>query len=378
MFGPPSPEEATRRVVSGEAWDQFCDLLKAAGHNILDARNPSDPQTRTEGFRYLTRLTRAGLEAFVEHNDPAAPQLARVVHETVKMGSDNPDNFYQNAAVSGAYAYRITGHRGSVHWLELATQRGSYGQSRGMPPTGRLDGRDLVCDADGRFTIEMCATRPPDAANWLPLKPESGTLIIRQSRLDPATEQLATFSITRIGGAPGPTALTAPHLEEGLRTAGMLVGGAAAIFKEWALGFQAHVNELPVFDQALSDSMGGVPGITYHHSAWRLPADAALVIETPVPPCDHWNFQLNNHWMESLDYRHHRIHINSKTAVYEPDGSVRIVVAHDDPGHPNWIRTVGHTHGTMCFRWVWGEGELPVPACRVVALDALRRELHPA
>ena len=98
-----------------------------------------------------------------------------------------------------------------------------------------------------------------------------------------------------------------------------------------------------------------------------------LVIDaTPPADLDHWNFQLNNHWMESLDYRYFRIHVNSETATYNDDGSVRIVVAHEDPGHPNWLDTSGHEHGTMGLRWVRAIGH-PEPTTRVVPLASLKQ-----
>ena len=48
-----------------------------------------------------------GLEAFVEYCDPAFPVLKRMAHETVKLGADNPDNYYFNAQISGKYSYRL-------------------------------------------------------------------------------------------------------------------------------------------------------------------------------------------------------------------------------------------------------------------------------
>jgi hypothetical protein len=357
------------RIVSGQAWNDFCDNLRSAGNVVLSG--PSDPLSRAEGFRYLTRLVRAGLEVFVEANDPLAPRLMRVVHETVKMGADNPDNFYQNACISGRYRYRITGRRNSVHYLGLATQIGHYGQGRGMPPTGHLDAGELVLDADGRFEIELACERPEGAKNWLPMTPETGTLIVRQTRLDPQTEVLAELHIERVGEPVARTALSAAQMDAGLTSAGTLVAGAAMIFQGWASGFAAqHPNRLPRFDQALSNAFGGVPDIAYYHSYWQLAEDEALVIDAVPPPCDHWNFQLNNHWMESLDYRFHRIHLNSKTARYREDGSLRVVVAHADPRVPNWIETVHHGFGTMCWRWV-KPADLdgaPEPRCRVVKL----------
>jgi len=64
------PDESTRRVLDGTAWRDFCRALEAAGDVILDPRAPADPRNRAEGFRYLSRLTRAALETFIEDADP--------------------------------------------------------------------------------------------------------------------------------------------------------------------------------------------------------------------------------------------------------------------------------------------------------------------
>ena len=133
-------------------------MLKAAGAVIRRPDSPDTPFDRAEGYRYLSRITRAALLTFVEHADPKAPVLQRVVHETAKMGADNPDNFYQNAAISGAHEYILRGSRGTVQWLEFATQKGSYGQGRGMPPTGHRDARDIHIEPDGRFEIRISCT----------------------------------------------------------------------------------------------------------------------------------------------------------------------------------------------------------------------------
>jgi hypothetical protein len=355
-----------RRILDGTTWNDLLDRLRDAGRVVDREGSPKSAFDRAEGYRYLTRVLRAALQTFVENADPLAPVLARVVHETAKMGADNPDNHYLNAAISGEHRYRITGKRGTVHYLSFGTQIGHYGKGAGMPPSGFIEGSQLKTSADGSFEIVLSVEAPEGAVNWLPMKPETGTLIVRQTRLDP-NETLAELQIERIGAPRTPSAVSAKSIDEGLTQTGNLVAGAAMLFAHWAEGFQAHVNELPEFDRALSNAFGGDPNIVYYHSYWSLAPDEALVIDATPPECDHWNFQLNNHWMESLEYRYFRIHVNSKTAAYRPDGSVRIVVAHEDPGVPNWIQTVGHDRGTMCFRWVRAK-EHPRPRTRVVKL----------
>ncbi len=363
-----TPEQ---RIVEGKSWAEFCDTIKAAGQVILAEGHPETALERAEGFRYLSRLTRAALEAFVEHADPLAPTLFRPVHETIKMGADNPDNYYQWAALSGAEAYRIRGKRGSIHYLGFGTYAGFYG---GGPrrATGYLEAADLELEEDGSFELRISVDR--QEGNWLPMEADTSQLIVRQTFLDHETERLAELELVREGGVVGPTLLTVERLDAALGQASRLVMGAAGLFASWTKGFQSHCNELPEFDPEVSLQAGGDPNIVYYHSYWSLAPGQALLIQVKPPTCDHWNFQLNNHWMESLDYRHFKIWINKHTAQYEADGSVQVIVAHEDPGHSNWIQTAGHSQGTMCWRWVRPEQKVQ-PRTKVVDLDDWRASI---
>jgi Protein of unknown function (DUF1214) len=359
-------DEATRRVLDGRSWADFCDALKAAGAIVLDPANPADPRNRAEGFRYLGRLARAALETFIEDADPLAPELLRTCHATIKMGADNPDNLYQNAPISGKHEYVIRGRRGTVHYLGFATQESNYGATGSLPTTGYLDDRELRVEPDGRFEIAVSRERRP--GNWLPMSEQTRALVVRQTFLDRATEEPASLSIERLGGRHAPRPLSAPALDRGLAASGKFVAGCAHLFQKWAIGFRDRPNQLPRFDAEAATAAGGVPHIAYYHGYWQIAPDEALVIEVTPPDCDYWNFQLNNFWMESLDYRYFPISINKKAARLEPDGSVRVVVAHRDPGGGrNWIDTCGHTLGTMCWRWVRA-ADHPEPRTRVVPL----------
>jgi hypothetical protein len=48
-----------------------------------------------------------------------------------------------------------------------------------------------------------------------------------------------------------------------------------------------------------------------------------------------------NRFMQTYDYAHRRVSLNRKQTKLERDGSFRIVIAHSDPGVPNWIDAEG-------------------------------------
>jgi hypothetical protein len=209
--------------------------------------------------------------------------------------------------------------------------------------------------------------------NWLPMEEGTSMLIVRQTFLDKRREAPCELTIERVYGDGLPTPLSSERLEQGLRMTANLVVGVPLLFGRWVRGFRRHTNQLPRMKPEVSTAAGGDPDIAYYHSYWALEPEEALVIDVRPPRCEYWNFQLNNHWMESLDYRHYTIHVNKHTARYAEDGSVRIIVAHRDPGLPNWITTAGHTYGTMCLRWVKADA-CPEPRTTVVRLATLEAE----
>ena len=69
-----------------KSWEEFCDLLRDAGRQVLDA-SPDDDFDRAEGLRYVTRLAANFLKANLEEADPARAVLNQ---SGVKIGLDNP------------------------------------------------------------------------------------------------------------------------------------------------------------------------------------------------------------------------------------------------------------------------------------------------
>ncbi|GAB3278244.1 DUF1214 domain-containing protein [Parahaliea aestuarii] len=365
-----SEQDSNERVMSGQAWADFCDGLKEAGQLVFAEKAPATPFDRAEGYRYLSRMLRAGLESFVEGGDPAFPVLRCPAHETIKLGADNPDNHYQSAPLNPQYDYRLKGSRGTVDYLGFGTVINRYSSGGGMKTDGFLDSREIEIDGEGNFEIIISQREQP--GNWLRMGPETNSLNVRQTFQDRKREVRAELTLERIGWENDrPAPLTPEKLDRGLQGTVQFVKMTTGLFEGWAESFLPTTNQVAPADQAYCQAIGGDPNIYYFHSAWELADDEALVVEAPViPQCQTWNFVLQNWWMESLDFRYHNIHFNKHTAHYEPDGSVKIIVAHQKPDHPNWVETTGHNRGTLCWRWIGAKEHPPVNA-RVVKFSEL-------
>ncbi len=362
------------RILDGSTWRDFCRALEKAGDTILRPGTPATAFDRAEGIRYLTRLLRASLESQIESSDPCHPRFFQLSNDTIKIGNDNPDNIYHNCNISGRYDYRIRGTRGTVPYLSFGTKAGSYDRDAEMRPTGQIDGRRMQVAPDGSF--EILVSRNKQAGNWLPMEEASEGIIVRQT-FDVREEAVPAYyeiECLNPGDREHADALDPLSIEAALGRATSFVTRTSNLFIDWMEIYEKHLNQLPSDDQDRCQRAGGDANIHYHQSYWKLAPAEALVIETDrIPAVGSWNIQLSNYWMESLDYRHHRIHINHATARYEPGGGLRIVVAGRDPGphYPNWLDTCLHDRGGMLFRWIGCGDDHPPIQTRVVPLSEL-------
>jgi hypothetical protein len=356
------------KVAGIEDWEQFCEQLKAAGQILARPEVPAGDLDRAEGLRYLARMTRVALDLCFEHSDPDFPTFLNAWNATAKAGADNPDNLYLNSNIAGNREYRLRGTRGTGLSLRFETMADRYATEGIMASTGILRARDITFEPDGTF--EIAVSRDPRPGNWLPLAPDSTVLLVRQSFADRRRDTPVTVTIERVGAAATPKPLSGKRANWSLQAAASFVSRVTSQYAGWAQWFQAQPNALHDIETTPFREDGGDANTCYLHGYWTIGPDEALVLETSVPECDGWNFQVGNHWMESLDYRYHPVCVNRHSASYNPDGSITLVIAASDPGFGNFLDTAGHRCGTMILRWTRAQSR-PIPTCRVAKLATL-------
>jgi hypothetical protein len=353
------------------AWNDLLDSLRDAADTVLGPHGARDALDEAEGFRFLTRLTSAAFDMFIEYGDTAHPAFVRLMTLHRKFYGDNPDTFYDYASINGRRRYRVVGTRGTVSYLAFCIYgRTEDGQTRIV---ANVSDRDFAVDAEGRFQLVM-SPEPPAAneqATWVQLEPDVEAVIARQYFLDHDAEHAAEFTIICEDDVPVPGPLRAEPLARRLRAAGEFVRNGTTFSARIADDLATRPNELTVQSEAAAvAAFYPTPDNKYVGGWYRLGADDALVVEGTPPETRYWSLLLMSRWMESLDTEHRQTIINKHQATLESDGSFRIVVAHQDPNLANWLDTAGHAEGYVMFRWMQAIGITP-PTFRLVKLDEL-------
>jgi hypothetical protein len=109
----------------------------------------------------------------------------------------------------------------------------------------------------------------------------------------------------------------------------------------------------------------------YSMAPYFLGPEDALVMRVRWPQCRYGGVALWNRQLQTFDYLRGRVGLNRTQAVTE-DGVSTVVIAHRDPGVPNWLTTEGRALGLVFWRFLLVEGPIDAITAEVVPVDSLR------
>ena len=118
----------------------------------------------------------------------------------------------------------------------------------------------------------------------------------------------------------------------------------------------------------------------YAGGVFEIEEGEALIIENSIPIAPNYiGFQIGNLWGESIEYGNQVGSLNGAQTEVDADGVIRLVIAHEDPGVPNWLDTTGHREGFLTPRWAYSEqpppDQWPTITASIVPLADLRKHL---
>ena len=360
------------------AFDQLIATLQLIRDGyVLNDERFTEPLDVVEGYRYIGQLLSAASEFFFE-GDPDHPRLASIVSPARKLQGDNPDAIYHYARISGSRAYRIFGRVDSECYTSFTIHGKAPDGALAGPLLGDVNDRQFQIDPDGSYSLVLSATEQP--GNWLRLDPDAYCVVVRSYfQLGTSAQNDMDVSV-RIDIEPieildPPPPLTdevfSERMKEGIAFLRQTTLGQSLPNAPSAVPFVSpETNMLPV-PFSFRDSGLPVPGaadIFYASGRWRLAPDEALVMTGTLPSCPFANVMLWNRHMQTLEYRSRRSSLNQTQIQLEPDGHYRIVIAHQDPGVPNWLDCEGHQSGTIFWRFLLPETDPTRTECRVVPI----------
>ena len=365
-------ETDEERLVSGEAWRDFCDRLKATGEGILQSGFPTAPGDRAEGFRWLTRLISHATQLEVEAGDPQFPFFIRYETPHNQWGGPNPDNIYLRANLDPTRDYRVWANvrdvrQGIFSLNEGEMQLGEFG----VFSERSLDQFEI--SEDGQ--LEIWITKDEHSGNWMPTHPKGRLLTIRIFQSDWVNDAAHPFHIERVGaeGIPRPP-LSAEFMTRALDRSATWIERTGAFWNQYTTAGwnRATPNEIA----AAKPAPGGADNILYGSCFFELEVGQAMVIECEPPDAEYWGFSLHTlAWLESGDFADRQTSLSDHQMHLDADGLMRVVLSQTDPGVMNWIDITGRERGLLVYRWVWSKDN-PKPKASVMAMDEVRAAMH--
>lgn len=378
--GSPVAAEPVQAVSSRAAFSELLTTLKEVEHGYLGADSGiTQTQDIAEGERFLMHVLETGLHHWLEA-DPERPTFKRYVTADRKVLGDNPDALYYFAPVRGDREYRIKGNLSGATYTSFTIEKGGAGTGNQVQGSSAvLADDDLITDESGNFEIILSPRKSP--GNWLELDAASVQITTRhyyESRTSIAADPGAAIPLSI---EPLTADAELPQITD--TTVADRIRRVTGYVRSMTLGMplnssmvQSWVSRVPnVFNKpAQWGNEGGYGNMAAHYcmAPFVVMPEQALVIKARFPSCRFANVMLWNRFLQTFDYVNRSCSYNRQQLSYEEDGSVQLVVAHENPGIGNWLDTGGRISGLVYWRVLYAETDMDAPQAELVPLSSLQ------
>lgn len=361
------------------------DTIRDVEDNLLRAERGFTQTELAEAERALAHILHTALDFWLEAK-PDRPVFQRYVHQTRKLLGCNPDSVYYFAPIRDDKSYRITGNVGAATFTSFTLERGSQEGHAARGSVSAISDLEMEIAGDGSYEI-IVSREKPAKGNWLKISDGASQITTRhyheaRQAVAAIPGRVIPINLEVIDPDPlppyGGDQEIADHLEW---VANFVRDHSAMTFQKTSpemakkLGWVSlEKNEFTAPGQWASASGDQAYGNThawYAQTRYELAPDEALVMTGRFPDCRFANVVLWNSFMQSFDFVNRRTSLNRNQVTYEDDGSFRMVVAHEDPGVPNWIDTEGRGEGTIYWRYVFPTDEPRRVKTKVVKASTL-------
>jgi hypothetical protein len=346
-------DSPAKQLLAGESWEEFCERLKQLGKVVLSDGVPKTEIERTEGYRYLLSALAESIDVSLHRSDVTEPQLRFNITKYRQPAMPSADARYLSAEITGDGLYRLSGTLGNAPHITVQAYGG----------VSALESFDIRKRADAAGNFSFLIGDPEKTPGAAPISSAASMLFLREYYSDWETERPSKFFLERLDRPDRGTPITSSAMADILEATASKLESQVPYWKGRMDQIRAsHDNSL-----APAGLMGdvGLGDILYGTGWFELEPDEAMLIELSAPDAVHWSFQLGNYWGEAIDFANYTSSTNGDQATASSDGRYRIVIAHNDPGVPNWLDTAGHREGMIFYRYHLAKSK-PMPTARVV------------
>lgn len=331
------------------------------------------PQDFAEARRVMLHALMHGLQCWLEA-DPARPFFTPFINQHKKLLGDNPDARYYSAVIDDSNSYRIQGNLAGATYTSFTIELGAGTDGDGIGST--LNDTQFEADENGDYEIILSAQKAE--GNWMPMTRGASSLTTRhyyerKQCINNDRLHHIPLDIQNLQKVPPRSSSNDAEIATGIRRVTTFVKGSVITMSNdnsppWVSRIPNQFMP-PKKDDSHEAITYAARDNVYSMAPFVLGPNQALLIRGRFPKCRFANVVLFNRFLQTFNYEERSISLNRTQTIQSEDGSFEMIVAHRDPGRPNWLDTEGRPYGIMFWRFQLPEGDIAPLETEVITLS---------